>query len=106
MNGTWATSKEHNDQKWNASNLQNLVYLTTGYDMVHLVFLFSGFIQSAAINAKSVCHMPVLKIILTECLFITNPFINIVFSKRVTYQFSKESYMARQRFEDSTILYT
>lgn len=39
MNGMWATSKEHNDQKWNASNLQSLASLTIRYDLVHLVFL-------------------------------------------------------------------
>jgi hypothetical protein len=28
MSGTWATSRERNDQKWNASNPQSLVYQT------------------------------------------------------------------------------
>lgn len=31
MSGMWATSREHNDQKWNASNLQSLVYRTKRY---------------------------------------------------------------------------
>lgn len=33
MSGMWVISKEHNDQKWNASNLQNLVYQTRRYGL-------------------------------------------------------------------------